>query len=218
MTTPTNNKHLRQPPSYSVFAADDLASQSYYGLNVSERGLLDSMMRAWWVEHRLPRQAVLLAKVLRLDVGEVTANLTEAVLSHFIVDQTDSGVLHPHELVRQYRNIQLAREKMSIGGLAGAMATNSKRDGRRKHRRSKALQQATGYPAGNPAPHPTGSSRGPEMNCNELNCNERTESSSSCKQEPNTDPWLTGYNETKVCELDPEAEIERASLQSRETH
>jgi hypothetical protein len=203
--------NMRPPPSYATFASDDLANSAYFGLNVSERGLLDSMMRAWWVEHRLPRQAVLLARVLRLDVNEVTANLSAAVLCHFVIDQTDSGLLHPHELVRQYRNIQIAREKMSIGGMAGAMATNSKRDGRRKPRRNKTLQQAPGYPASNPATYPSGSGRRPE-----LNCNERTELQSLEKQPINNDDWVNAYELAEPIDL--EAEQERLALQSPNHH
>lgn len=212
----------RPPPGYLVYASDSLASSSFFGLSAGERGLLSSMQMAYWCEggRGIPRNPILLSRTVRLDTAEVERFLTPQVLLHFETDSVDPDTLHCTELQRQLNNVRIAREKMADGGRKGAATTNNQRDGRRKPRRSKPLQQPAGHPAsnhaGDPASHPAGSSRGPELSRDELSRDEK--SSSSLGKKPNTDPWVVAYSETKVVEHDPEAAIERAALQSRETH
>lgn len=44
----------RRPPAYQVYAADYPARSLYFPLLVSERGLLDSMQRAWRAGNGVP--------------------------------------------------------------------------------------------------------------------------------------------------------------------
>jgi hypothetical protein len=135
---------MRPPPAYQVYAADDLARSEYYGLSSGERGLLDSMQRAYWAEGSLLRDPKLLARALRLDETEVREYLTEAVLRHFESDESDPTRLHSKELQRQKLNYQVLRERQREGGRVGAAMTN------RKHNREPYGSLAS-RPAGQPA-------------------------------------------------------------------
>ena len=159
-----------------MYASDDLARISYFGLSVAERGLLDSMARAYWVSGSVPKDPRLLALVVRLPEADVKVSLTPAVLEHFQAAETDANSLHHIELRRQLQNIALVRDKQSEGGAIGAQMTN---DGRRKRKRSKASQTPTPIPAttpaGTPAPLPASLGRVPERTeLKELNCKEQS--------------------------------------------
>ena len=159
-----------------MYASDDLARISYFGLSVAERGLLDSMARAYWVSGSVPKDPRLLALVVRLPEADVKVSLTPAVLEHFQAAETDANSLHHIELRRQLQNIQLVRDKQSEGGAIGAQMTN---DGRRKRKRSKASQTPAPIPAGTPtttpAPLPASLGRVPERTeLKELNCKEQS--------------------------------------------
>jgi hypothetical protein len=117
------NDKKRAPPWFKCFAADDIASSSYFGLTSGERGLLDSMARAYWIEGELPATPRLLAAIVRLPETEVVANLTPGVLSHF---EKIRGTLAHRELARQRQNSDDARKRMSDAGRKGAAMTNAK--------------------------------------------------------------------------------------------
>jgi hypothetical protein len=70
------DKPLRRPPAYQVYASDELAKESYYGLSAGEQGVLDSMQRACWVEDTVPKDARLLARVIRLEEDDLCQFLT----------------------------------------------------------------------------------------------------------------------------------------------
>ena len=123
-------KTLRAPPSYVVYAADDLARASWYGLTAAQRGLLESMCRAYWVDRQLPSEPRLLALVCRLDAGECARLLTDQVLAHFEKDA--EGCLHHVELRRQLQNIAVTREKQSEGGKKGVSIREQKKVTARK--------------------------------------------------------------------------------------
>lgn len=72
------DKILRRPPAYQVYASDDLANEAYFGLTAGERGVLDSMQRACWVNDTVPSDRRLLAFVLHLtEVEETNAALPQ---------------------------------------------------------------------------------------------------------------------------------------------
>jgi hypothetical protein len=166
----------RAPPAYLCYASDDLASSKYFALSCGERGLLDAMNRVWWIERRLPKSPSLLARVVRLDVGEVAENLTSAVLSHFVVDVSDPDVLHSVELQRQFSRVIAIREKQAIGGAIGAAMTNAARTTRRRRRKGK-QEQAPAAVAGRPASQGAGQGASrpasPEQNRTEQNRTEQ---------------------------------------------
>ncbi len=147
-------KQLRPPPAYNVYASDDLASSRYYGLSVGERGLLDSMNRAWWVERHLPRNPILLARVVRLDTTEVEKYLTPSVLRHFVADEVVPDELHSVELQRQFNHVLEIREKQAIGGKIGAQKTNDQKRARRKPKQDKPSDDGTSTPASQGASTP----------------------------------------------------------------
>jgi hypothetical protein len=123
-------------PWFKAFASD-LASRSFYGLNAAERGLLDSMTKAYWIDGSLPKCWTLLARVVRLDEQEVRGALTAAVLVFFGADESDPELLHHSELRQQRKQLEEARKRMSEGGERGAETTNGKKNASRK----------AGYPA-----------------------------------------------------------------------
>ena len=109
----------RRPPAYQVYAADDLASSRFYALSAGERGVLDSMLRACWVDDAVPSDPRLLALVLRLQEIDLLPFLTEAVLVHFENDSANPGSLRSRELTRQMMNLMAVRERQRARGQRG---------------------------------------------------------------------------------------------------
>ena len=133
--------HLkRRPPAYQVYAADDLASSKWYGLSAGERGLLETMQRACWIDDTVPNDLRLLARVLRLGEGDVLPFLTPAVLAFFVTDEADPSRLRSAELHRQMANIKEIRAKQSKGGRDGAAITNGARNGRQNRLSTKDIR------------------------------------------------------------------------------
>jgi hypothetical protein len=153
----------RPPPAYLVYASDDLAKSSYYGLSVSERGLLDSMQRVAWVEEEIPKDAGLLARVVRLPEQEVRESLSKSVLAHFEDAKDRPGFLRSIELGRQMENIRESREAMSTGGKKGAQTTNRTRT-RESARRAAAESTCSRYLVSDPAGYGARSDQGPDRN------------------------------------------------------
>jgi hypothetical protein len=182
---------LRAPPWYATFAADDLARSDWFGLSASERGLLDSMQRAFWIEHQLPRQPMLLARVVRLDVAEVERNLTAGVLAHF--EEVD-GVLYSVELHRQLLRVAEIRAKQASGGKVGAAMTNEARRTIRKPKRSKtqhhSASTAASRPAGTFAGPPASLVRVSELQCTALKGTSSLRKDSKPKLTPDQQEWV----------------------------
>ena len=65
----------RPAPAYQEYAAAMLANIHFRMLEPAERGLLYTMRLECWVNHGLPTNPVMLAKVLALDPAEVAAAL-----------------------------------------------------------------------------------------------------------------------------------------------
>lgn len=120
----TRPNEKRNPPAFQVYAADDLARESYFGLSLSERGLLDAMRRACWVSEdgTVPAAPAALAIVVRSSEDDVRRALTPRVL-HWFQRTDDGGRLFDPELRRQLTAAISRREGMSHG----AASTNEKR-------------------------------------------------------------------------------------------
>jgi hypothetical protein len=166
------DKALRRPPAYQVYAADDLAREWYYGLSAGERGVLDSMHRACWVEDTVPKDPQLLARVVRLEHKDLCQCLTDRVLAHFKLDADNPERLRSLELTRQMTNLMVVRERQRQGGKEGAKITNAVS---RKQRRT-AQRKGSGSMAGPPAPRPPGRPTSPELNGDEENREEQNQS------------------------------------------
>ncbi len=119
----------RQAPAFQCYAADDLASATYYLMNLAERGLLDAIRRACWVDGAVPRRVEDLAMAIRRPVDEVAEHLTGRVLAHFVVDP--EGQLRCVELDRQRSRLNARRDAQQ----RGASMTNAGRDGKRDAQR-----------------------------------------------------------------------------------
>jgi hypothetical protein len=137
----------RSVPWFKVFAANDMAGMEFYGLNAGERGLLDSMKRCCWIDGCIPREARLLARVVRLDMDDVTRHLTAAVLAHFICDQHDSAMLRSPEIDLQRDEVAAIREAQRRGGEKGAKVTNDRAKNPRKPLMSREKTRAASTPA-----------------------------------------------------------------------
>ena len=182
MTKNSSRAHAhdkRPPPWYRTFASDDLSSSCYFGLSVGERGLLDSMARAYWCEGPLPESPRLLAALVRLPESEVTQSFTGGVLAHF--ERVNGSLVH-RELARQRRQSDAARNAMSEGGSKGARAANSKRAGH--------LHAPQPAPQGTPQP----TSQGTDMNCTALHCTELRSVEGAGL--PADEEWVSSYEST----------------------
>jgi hypothetical protein len=166
------DKIARRPPSYAVYASDDLASTRYYPLSAGERGVLDSMQRACWVDDAVPSDPRLLALVLRLQETDLRPFLTAAVLAHFKQDDVDAGRLLSPELTRQMTNLMGRRELQREGGREGAKTTNGARGKGSRAARSKGSRQRSGQHATTPAGLPAT----PELSREEKNREEERRS------------------------------------------
>lgn len=122
-----SDERKRRPPAYQVYAADDLAGSRYYPLSAGERGVLDSMLRACWVDDTVPSDPGHLALALRLQETDLRGFLTPRVLQHFEQDGADPKRLRSRELTRQMANLMEVRERQRQGGREGAKITNSSR-------------------------------------------------------------------------------------------
>ena len=56
---------FRRPPAFQVYAADELASVSYYALSLAERGVLDAMRRVIWCDDAIPADPEGIALAIR---------------------------------------------------------------------------------------------------------------------------------------------------------
>ena len=117
------DRPLRAPPAFQVYASDDLASSRYFLLPLAQRGLLDAMRRACWVdiEGSVPRDPAQLALVVRCSEADVREALTPQVLAWFAVGPDPTRLVDP-DLQRQMAELMDRRQRQR----AGAVATNEK--------------------------------------------------------------------------------------------
>ena len=156
-------------PWYKTYAATDLASSRFFGLSAAERGLLDSMARAYWLDGELPQDPRLIARVVRMAEQEVLSALTQGVLGHFEADEARPGVLHHAGLRTQREAVKEGRRRMSIGGQRGAAITNNR------------VAARSGYPAKMVA----GEDRGPSSTSySQSTSNSSSSGTGDCAEEP----------------------------------
>lgn len=133
----------REPPAYMEYAASMMARIEYRIMTLSQRGLMDSMRRECWVNHAVPADPSLLAKVLGFPSEEVTAALP-AVMPFFT---EIGGRLICPELEDYRSHLNGIRERQSAGGKQGAAITN----GKSKPSKRKSRSGSTGNTTTNPA-------------------------------------------------------------------
>ncbi len=170
-----NSKKIRPPPAYQEYAADMLANAKYRMMSLSERGLLETMRKECWVNHKIPSNPESLARYLGFGSQEITQNLSEKVLSFF---KEADGELTCTELEDYRQNQQERERKMSEGGKKGGKNTQE------RIKSAKGTLQATIKPL-----------RGDEMNGNELNGDEIRLIE---KEIPiaEIDPWIEEFENT----------------------
>ena len=118
-----NSKKIRPAPAYQEYASDMLANAKYRMMSLSERGLLDTMRKECWVNHKIPKNPEDLARYLGFELKEINQNLTEKVLGFF--KEIDNELICSE--LEDYRQNQKERErKMSEGGRRGGKNTQDK--------------------------------------------------------------------------------------------
>lgn len=189
------DKILRRPPAYQVYAADDLAASRYYPLSAGERGVLDSMLRACWVDDTVPSNPRLLALVLRLQESDLGPFLSAEVLAHFEQDGGEPGRLRSPELTRQMTNLMEVRKRQRQGGKEGAKITNAARVAPPRATPRKGSRPPAS-PGGRPESRPTSS----ELNGDEENKEEQKQSlrDGSSRLSPEQAEWRRAYIDPEV--------------------
>ena len=112
----------RPPPAYQEYAATMLAKFEFRALNLEQRGLLYTLRLECWENKSLPRDTIVLSKVLGQPVSE---SALKAIQPFFKFE--DNSITSP-----ELDNYQLAlderKEKQRKGGQKGAKVTNSRSD------------------------------------------------------------------------------------------
>lgn len=134
------DRPTRPAPAYQEYAADMLSNRAYRLMNLTERGLLDTMRRECWVNGSVPNNPVELAKIVNTSPQEVTAHLTERVLGFF--ERKDSSLTCP-ELDRYRQTLETRRSRQTEGGRSGGLKSSAKR---RESSASSAISEATVQP------------------------------------------------------------------------
>lgn len=113
----------RPPPAFQEYASSMMAKTQYRIMSLAARGLLYSMRLECWVNHELPSDPDILAKVLGFPPADVRTALP-SVMS-FFSDQ--NGVITCPELDDYRNHLAGINAKKSEGGKKGAATTNSKK-------------------------------------------------------------------------------------------
>ena len=106
----------RPAPAYQEYAAAMLANIHFRMLEPAERGILYTMRLECWVNHGLPTNPVMLAKILGADPGEVAAALP-ALKSFF---REENNLLISPELEDYRAHLANRSAKQSEGGKKSA--------------------------------------------------------------------------------------------------
>jgi uncharacterized protein YdaU (DUF1376 family) len=109
-------------PCFQVYAANTLANISFRQSDLAARGLVYTLLCELWVNHRLPCNPAVLAKVLGLDAGELAAALP-AAMAFFNIDGED---IYSSQLEDYQQRLDERRVKQQAGGKKGADTTNKK--------------------------------------------------------------------------------------------
>jgi hypothetical protein len=110
----------RPPPAYQEYAATMLAKFEFRALNLEQRGLLYTLRLECWENKSLPRDAIILTKVLGQPVSE---SALKAIQPFFKFE--DNSITSP-ELDNYKLALDERREKQRKGGQKGAKVTNSR--------------------------------------------------------------------------------------------
>jgi len=122
-----SNSTLRQVtkrdlPAHLEYASDLLANINYRLMNLSERGLWDTMRKECWVNGKIPSKVEDLARILNLPFDVIKTNLTDRVVSFFI--QSDGFFTCPE--LDNFKAMKLnSRDAMAIGGARGGRKTQN---------------------------------------------------------------------------------------------
>jgi uncharacterized protein YdaU (DUF1376 family) len=112
----------REAPAYQEYAAQMMAKTQFRVLSLQERGLLFTLRLECWVNHKLPADSSILARVLGFEATEIEDALPQ-VLPFFASDGAD--ITCP-ELDDYRAHLDGRREKLSEAGKRGAAKTNQK--------------------------------------------------------------------------------------------
>lgn len=137
----------RTAPAYQEYAANLIARFEYRVLTLPQRGLLYTLKLECWVNQYLPESPAVLARVLGLDVAEVTAELP-AVMPFFACE---NGRIISPELEAYRQRVETIRARQAQGGKVGAAKTNA--------RKTRAGAGGSGKATGNPTSKTTGKAR-----------------------------------------------------------
>jgi len=110
------------PPCYQVYAANRLANTSFRQSTLAVRGLVVTLEMECWVNRRLPSNPASLAKVLGLDVSELAATLSAAMVFFKI----DTEEIYSPQLEDYRQHLDEIRAKQQAGGKKGANIKNKK--------------------------------------------------------------------------------------------
>lgn len=176
-----NSKKIRPAPAYQEYASDMLANAKYRMMSLSERGLLDTMRKECWVNHKVPKNPEELARYLGFETKEINQNLSERVLSFF---KEIEGELICTELEDYRQNQQERERKMSEGGRKGGKNTQE------KIKSVKGTLQSTIKPL-----------RRDEMNRNELSGGEIRLLGTGLTN-TDIDPWIVEYENAPTAGMD----------------
>ena len=110
------------PPCYQVYAANRLANTSFRQSTLAVRGLVVTLEMECWVNRRLPSNPASLAKVLGLDVSELAATLSAAMV--FFKIETEE--IYSPQLEDYRQHLDEIRAKQQAGGKKGANIKNKK--------------------------------------------------------------------------------------------
>jgi uncharacterized protein YdaU (DUF1376 family) len=130
---------MRNPPAFQCYASDSLASEEFKMASLEERGLVFTMIMQCWVSGSVPRNPPELAKLLGLELVEVTRALNSRVLRFF---EEENDRLIRRELVEQKETMMERREQQSQGGKTGA--------NRRWARKKRPIAKPLGNPSDTP--------------------------------------------------------------------
>lgn len=164
----------RDLPAYLEYASDMLANINYRLMDLSERGLWDTMRKECWVNGKIPSKVEDLARILNLPLDVIKTNLTDRVVSFFL--QSDGFFTSPE--LDNFKAMKLnSRDAMAIGGARGGRKTQND------------IREAKGTLKGGHKP----------LNRNEMNRSEwkRKESPRSVDLSPEHQEWIDDYEGKK---------------------
>jgi len=170
----------REPPAYQEYAAAMMGKIEYRIMSLAERGLMDTMRRECWVNHAVPADPGLLARVLGFEQQEI-ARALPAVMPFF--EEIEGRLVCP-ELENYRAHLEERSTRQSEGGKRGASITN----GKRTKLKTRANKGSEGAPAGTPQ----ATQRGEVGSLVQLSPVQPSKAQ-SLESAGITDPWVADY-------------------------